>query len=77
VPLLGYEADFLWRRDRLVVAVDSSYHDSPRARESDARRDAELLAAGYVVIRVRDGDMRARGRVLAARIRRRLHRCSG
>ena len=77
VPLLDYEVDFLWPRQRLVVEVDSDYHDSPRAREADARRDAELLAAGYPVIRVRDGDMRARGRGLAARIRRRLHRRCG
>jgi uncharacterized protein DUF559/putative AbiEi antitoxin of type IV toxin-antitoxin system len=74
VPLLDYEADFFWPRQRLVVEVDSDYHDSPRARRSDARRDAELRAAGHVVIRVREGEMQVRGRDLALRLTRRLHR---
>jgi len=77
VPLLDYEADFFWPRQRLVVEVDSDYHDSPRARRSDARRDAELRAAGHVVIRVREGEMRVRGRDLASHLDRRLSRDRG
>ena len=63
--------------DFLVVEVDSDYHDSPRARRSDARRDAELRAAGHVVIRVREGEMRVRGRDLASHLDRRLRRDRG
>lgn len=37
---------------RVVVEVDSSFHDSPEARVEDARRDAELVAQGYVVVRL-------------------------
>jgi hypothetical protein len=77
VPLLDYEADFFWPRQRLVVEVDSDYHDSPRARRSDARRDAELRAAGHVVIRVREDEMRVRGRDLASHLDRRLRRDRG
>lgn len=49
----GYEVDFLWRAERLVVEVDGhAYHASSRRFESDRRRDADLLAAGVRVMRV-------------------------
>lgn len=51
--LEGYEVDFLWREQRLVVEVDSFRFHSPRARfERDRERDATVAAAGYTVIRV-------------------------
>lgn len=47
-----YEVDFLWRRERLVVEIDGfAFHSSRAALERDHRRDAELQAAGYMVIR--------------------------
>ena len=49
----GFEVDFLWREQRLVVEVDGfRYHSSRAAFERDRRRDAALAAAGYRVIRV-------------------------
>jgi very-short-patch-repair endonuclease len=48
-----HEVDFLWRRQRLVVEVDGfAYHSSPGRFESDRRRDADLAAIGYRVLRV-------------------------
>jgi very-short-patch-repair endonuclease len=48
-----YEVDFLWPREQLVVEVDGfQFHSSRQAFERDRRRDAELLARGYRVIRV-------------------------
>jgi very-short-patch-repair endonuclease len=52
-PLLGYVADFLWPRERLIVEVDGYKFHGHRARfESDRRRDQQLAAAGYRVVRV-------------------------
>lgn len=49
----GYEVDFLWRDHRLIVETDGwSAHGTRRAFESDRRRDAELLAAGWRVLRI-------------------------
>jgi very-short-patch-repair endonuclease len=49
----GYEVDFLWRAERVVVEVDGfAFHSSVRAFERDRRRDATLAAAGFRVIRV-------------------------
>ena len=49
----GYEVDFLWRRQRLVVEVDGRRdHASRSAFERDRTRDAVLGAAGFRVIRV-------------------------
>lgn len=47
--------DFLWREARLVVEVDSSWHDGPLDREVDEERDRRLIEAGYVVRRYRYG----------------------
>jgi very-short-patch-repair endonuclease len=49
----GYEVDFLWRAERLVVEVDGfAFHSSASAFERDRRRDAALTAAGFRVLRV-------------------------
>jgi len=53
VKVRGWEVDFLWERERVIVEVDAfSTHSDPRAFERDRRKDAELTRAGYTVIRV-------------------------
>ena len=53
VRIAGYEVDFLWRAQRLVVEVDGfAFHSSREAFERDRRKDAELQAAGLTVTRV-------------------------
>lgn len=49
--------DFCWPEHRVVVEVDSSWHDGPLDVEEDRRRDERLRAAGYRVERVRYGEM--------------------
>jgi very-short-patch-repair endonuclease/predicted transcriptional regulator of viral defense system len=52
-PLLGYVVDFLWPTERLVVEVDGfGAHGRRQSFESDRRRDQQLVAAGYRVVRV-------------------------
>lgn len=77
VPLLGYEVDFLWEDPGLVAELDSGHHDSPRARRSDAERDARLRAYGHPVLRFRRPEMTLDPDALAARIRRLLLHDSG
>jgi very-short-patch-repair endonuclease len=66
--------DFLWRDARLVVEVDSSWHDGPLDREVDEERDRRLVEAGYVVRRYRYGAIVVQSdritRELAALVRR-------
>jgi very-short-patch-repair endonuclease len=53
VALLGFEVDFLWRSERLVLEVDGyAFHAHRGAFERDRRRDQALVAAGFRVIRV-------------------------
>jgi very-short-patch-repair endonuclease len=53
VRIGGYEVDFLWRDQRLVVEVDGfAYHGSRAAFERDRRKDADLQAAGLRTTRV-------------------------
>jgi very-short-patch-repair endonuclease len=49
----GYEVDFFWRPQGLVVEVDGfAFHASRRAFKRDRRRDAALLVKGVRVIRI-------------------------
>ena len=45
--------DFLWRNAKLVVEIDSAWHDGPLDQRADAERDARLESEGYVVERYR------------------------
>lgn len=52
VKVLGHEVDVLWRSARVVAEVDGyAFHSSARSFAADRRRDAELTAAGYRVLR--------------------------
>lgn len=49
----GFEVDFLWRPQKVVVEADSfAFHATPRAFERDRRRDRILGMAGVTVKRV-------------------------
>ncbi len=51
--IAGYEADFVWPEQRLIVEVDGfQFHSHRRAFEHDRKRDAAHLLAGYRVIRI-------------------------
>jgi very-short-patch-repair endonuclease len=51
VPLLGYEADFLWPEAMFVVEADGGDHLNRAQRDRDNARDAALARAGYLVRR--------------------------
>ncbi|HEU4657997.1 MAG TPA: type IV toxin-antitoxin system AbiEi family antitoxin domain-containing protein [Capillimicrobium sp.] len=52
VEVEGYEVDLVWRDARLAVELDSrTWHALPTAFERDRRRDADLQAAGWRVLR--------------------------
>jgi very-short-patch-repair endonuclease len=49
----GYEVDFVWRRESLVVEVDGyAFHSHRAAFERDRERDAVLQGAGFRTMRV-------------------------
>ena len=51
-PLHGFEVDFLWPQQRLVVEIDGrAFHRSRYMFEKDRQRDAVLVAAGFRVQR--------------------------
>jgi very-short-patch-repair endonuclease len=53
VGVAGYEVDFFWRSQRLVVEVDGfAFHSSSQAFKRDRRRDAALLVKGVRVLRI-------------------------
>jgi hypothetical protein len=57
--LLGYEVDVLYPRERVIVEIDSwEFHRSRTNFESDRKRDAKMLAAGYLTVRVTEERMK-------------------
>ena len=49
----GYEVDFLWPAQRLIVEIDGyAFHASRTAFERDRIRDSDLQARGYRLIRI-------------------------
>jgi very-short-patch-repair endonuclease len=53
VQRAGWEVDAVWDAQRLVVEVDGYGSHSPRGRfERDRRKDADLMLAGYRVLRI-------------------------
>lgn len=52
VRVAGYEVDFLWPKEKLVVEVDGvAWHSSRHRFQADRDRDNALHAAGYTVLR--------------------------
>jgi very-short-patch-repair endonuclease len=52
LKILGYEVDFIWPDQRLIVEIDGyAFHSSRRRFETDRERDAKLHAAGFIVVR--------------------------
>ena len=49
----GYEVDMLWQAQRLIVELDGyAFHHHRRPFERDRDKDADLVAAGYSVVRI-------------------------
>lgn len=69
VRVLRFEVDVLWRRERVVAEFDGfAVHGTRRAFEADRARDADLLAAGYRVVRITWRQLRDEPMVVAARV---------
>lgn len=73
--VLGHEVDFVWRDARLVAEVDGyAFHASARSFGADRRRDAELTAAGYRVLRFTWADLSEHRLVTVVRLAQALVR---
>ncbi|MGH9242912.1 MAG: endonuclease domain-containing protein, partial [Acidimicrobiales bacterium] len=49
--------DFVYRAAKLVVEIDSAWHDGPDDRERDRWRDNDLHGEGWRVLRFRYRDL--------------------
>ena len=58
IRLERYRPDMMWRAQHVVVEYDGDeFHSGERAIAYDARRDAEMIRAGWRVIRLVDADL--------------------
>jgi very-short-patch-repair endonuclease len=65
----GYEADFLWSRQRLIVEVDSrTHHATLQAFAHDRERDRRLAALGFETRRFAAAELRRSPRRVVAEI---------
>lgn len=60
--------DFAWPGARLVVEIDSTWHDGPLDHESDQQRDQLLEEAGWRVLRYRYRDLVAHPHRIATQL---------
>ena len=59
VPLNGHVVDVLFPEERVIVEVDSwEFHRFKTNFEDDRKRDANMLAAGYLTVRMTDERMK-------------------
>jgi very-short-patch-repair endonuclease len=76
VRVAGYEVDFFWPEQRVVVEVDGfRFHSGRRAFEHDHRKVQDLQSAGLTVLRVTYLQLQDEPLVLIARIARALGGC--
>ena len=69
----GHRVDALWLDQRLVVELDSrTHHMTTAAFEEDRKRDADLMLAGYRVLRITWRRLRDEPAVVAEMVRRLL-----
>ncbi len=69
VRLCGYQADFFWAEQRLIVETDGyQFHSHRRAFEHDRKRDQVHVAAGYRVIRITWWQLRDEPLAVLARV---------
>jgi very-short-patch-repair endonuclease len=47
-----YQVDAVWHDQRVVVELDSRYHDNEGSFERDPVRDADLQIARYRILRI-------------------------
>ena len=74
VRIAGYEVDFVWPEQRLVVEVDGyAFHSSRRSFERDRERDARLVSAGWSVVRVTWRQIAGEREAVAAMLARALY----
>jgi predicted transcriptional regulator of viral defense system len=75
VPILNYTVDASWSGTNLVVELDSrAFHLNATAFEGDRIRDADLLLAGYRVIRITYRQLTREPEQVARRLRSLLAR---
>jgi hypothetical protein len=68
--VVGHVVDALFRPQRVVVEIDSiEYHFTREAFETDRDRDADLVAAGYAIVRITEDRLQERADHEAERLR--------
>jgi very-short-patch-repair endonuclease len=71
VQIEGFEADFHWPEQRLIVEIDGiAAHRTRRAMERDRTRDRRLLLAGHRTVRLTPEALRAEPASIADDLRR-------
>jgi very-short-patch-repair endonuclease len=73
VPIEGFDVDCVWRRERVVVEIDSwSFHSTRGAFERDRRKSRALQAAGWRCVPVTYLQLRHHSEEVARDVRRML-----
>lgn len=69
----SYWVDLLWQEGSVVVEIDGDDHRGPVKYQKDRDRDYHLLLAGYVVLRITNGDVTTDTTRVLEKIRNLVH----
>lgn len=53
LPFFTWKLDFAWVKKQSVIEIDGSQHELPKQKDSDIRKDANLAALGWKVMRIK------------------------
>ena len=56
-PVLEYVADFMCKELLLILEADGGIHDTPRQKERDKKREEDLKAVGYTILRFKNWEI--------------------
>ncbi|MAO65891.1 MAG: hypothetical protein CL666_12930 [Balneola sp.] len=56
-PVFGFVVDFMCKQLNLIIEVDGSSHDHPRAQKKDRERQGKLEDAGFTILRFTNQDV--------------------
>jgi very-short-patch-repair endonuclease len=58
-PINGFYPDFVCKKRRLIIEIDGNQHGEEPQRSFDSKRDAQLRAKGYQIMRFWNSDIDA------------------
>jgi very-short-patch-repair endonuclease len=58
-PVLGYIGDFFCKELKLFIETDGLTHEEVKVKKKDKKKEEEIIAVGYTILRFKDTEVAA------------------